>query len=221
MLGGGDSRGRHRYRLLIMVAARILHPPLSPSSAAVEFDQRVFLRGVRWPEYEAMLDFRGEAPRPRMAYLGGELELMSPSRSHEALTELLARLLVAYAEEKGIELEGYRSMTLRNAPRERGVEPDACYAIGGPKDQPDLAIEVVWTSGGLDELEIYRGLGVREVWMWRDEMLSVHVLRGEAYLASERSEVLPDLDLGLLASFLNWDTQMGAVRAYRAALRGG
>lgn len=36
----------------------------------------------------------------RVTYLEGQLEIMSPSRSHEMLKKLIARLLEAYAEEK-------------------------------------------------------------------------------------------------------------------------
>jgi hypothetical protein len=32
-----------------------------------------------------------------------------------------------------------------------------------PPQVPDIAIEVVWTSGGIDKLEVYRGLDVPEV----------------------------------------------------------
>lgn len=52
---------------------------------------------------------RGEQSGTRVAYLHGELELMSPSIKHELLKKMLARLLEAYAEERGIELNGYGS----------------------------------------------------------------------------------------------------------------
>jgi len=39
--------------------------------------------------------------------------------------------------------------------------------------------EVVWTSGGIDKLEIYRRLGVGEVWRWKDSRIEIHVLQGE------------------------------------------
>lgn len=213
----GDSRKSERY-VPCMVAAPVLHAPVS---APKEIDQRVMLSGVSWWQYEAMVAIRGDRPSPRMTYLRGELELMSPSRYHEALKKLLARLLETYADANGVELEGYGSMTMRNAPRERGVEPDECYAVGGAKEHPDLAIEVIWTSGGLDKLEVYRGLGVHEIWIWREEVLSIHVLKGDQYVASDRSEVLPEIDLALLASFLKTESQTQAVRQYRAALRGG
>ncbi|MEG4506483.1 Uma2 family endonuclease [Microcoleus sp. F6_B4] len=33
---------------------------------------------------------------------------------------------------------------------------------------PDLAIEVVFTSGGIDKLQLYKRLGIPEVWFWED-----------------------------------------------------
>ena len=32
---------------------------------------------------------------------------------------------------------------------------------------PDIAIEVVVTSGLVDKMAVYAGLGVPEVWLWR------------------------------------------------------
>ncbi len=43
------------------------------------------------------------------------------------------------------------------------------------REAPDLAIEVIWTSGGIDKLESYRGLGVGEVWFWREGRMEVFV----------------------------------------------
>jgi Uma2 family endonuclease len=87
------------------------------------------------------------------------------------------------------------------------------------KPRPDLAIEVVISSGGLNKLELYRGPGVPEVWFWRRGTLEVHVLRGDHYQTSPRSELLPALDLSLLARFVEHPRQSQAVREYRAILR--
>ncbi|MCL4821127.1 MAG: Uma2 family endonuclease [Vicinamibacteria bacterium] len=200
------------------MAAPVAIPPGEHVPTA---DQRLTTYGVPWSHYEAQLALRGDNPVPRMAYLEGALELMSPSRDHERIKSYLGRLLEAYALERGIDLSPYGAWTLKNAPKESGLEPDECYLVGDQsRDVPDLAIEVVWTSGGLDKLEIYRRLGVGEVWTWRDAGLSVHVLRGSAYALVERSALFPDLDLALLASFLDRPTAMQAVRAFRDALRG-
>ncbi|XYI00237.1 Uma2 family endonuclease [Sorangium sp. So ce1128] len=186
-----------------------------------ECDQHVILHGMTWKDYEILLAVRGDRAGVRMYYLNGAIELMSPSRSHEGIKKTIARLLEAYCDERGIELSGYGACTLRNAPRERGAEPDECYIVGDTnKEIPDLAIEVAWTHGGLDKLEIYRGLGVAEVWMWdREEGLRIFALAGERYEPHARSTFLPELDPAWLAGFLDQPTQSQAVRALRAALR--
>lgn len=185
-------------------------------------DQRVVTYGVPWAHYEAQLALKGDAPVPRMAYLDGALELMRPSKDHERLKSMIGRLIETCALERGVDLSPYGSWTLKRAVRQSGVEPDECYIVGSDqtKEVPDLAIEVVWTSGGLDKLEIYRRLAVAEVWIWRDDALEVYVLRDDRYERQERSAVLPGLDVALLATFLDRPTVLRAVRAFRDALRG-
>jgi Uma2 family endonuclease len=194
----------------------VAHPvPAAPGS----FDQRVILHGVTWDQYEAVLAIRGDGAGVRMAYLHGELELMSPSRDHESIKTCLARLVEAYADERGVRLDGFGSMTLRHRPKERGIEPDECYEIDGPKEFPDLAIEVVWTSGGLDKLDIYKAFSVREVWIWRDGRVEVNALRGDTYERVARSDVLPGIDLAMIAALATRSDQSAAVREFRATLR--
>lgn len=135
------------------------------------------------------------------------------------LKTMIARLLEAYSEETGIVFEGYGSLTMRNAPKLRGIEPDECYAVGAAKESPDLAVEVIWTSGGLDKLTIYRGLGVREVWIWKKEMLKAYELRGDAYIEISQSVVIPGLAPSFIETFLDYETQTEAVRNLRSALR--
>jgi len=67
-----------------------------------------------------------------------------------------------------------------------------------PRAGPDLIIEVVWTRGGLDKLEIYRRLGIAEVWSWKRDEISVHVLVEGQYETRTRSAFLPELDLDLV-----------------------
>ncbi|HEX4447878.1 MAG TPA: Uma2 family endonuclease [Polyangiaceae bacterium] len=144
---------------------------------------------------------------------------MIPSRDHESIKKCLARLLEAYAEERGVRLDGLGSMTIRSRPKQRGVEPDECYEIDGPKEFPDLAIEVVWTSGGLDKPEIYRAFGVREVWIWREERIEVHALRDDAYERVDRSPPFPEIELAAVATLAMQRDQTAAVREFRRSLR--
>lgn len=187
---------------------------------SADADQIITLHGLTWTEYEVLLAIRGDRPGPRMTYLRGELELMSPSRTHEWIKTTLARLLEAWATERRLPLAGFGSWTIRSAPRERGLEPDECYALSERHDRPDLAIEVIWTNPAIDKLEVYRGLGVPEVWLWEDDRIRVHVLRGEVYVEVERSEVLPDAPLDAFVRFLQVDDQPRAVFGFVDWLRG-
>jgi len=165
---------------------------------------------------------RGESAGVRITYLDGELELMTPSLDHEAWKTRLARLIEAWAEQRGVDLEGYGSWTVRSEAAGRGVEADECYVVGAPMAEPkrpDIAIEVIRSSGGIDKLEVYRGLGVPEVWLWGDGTLRFHLLRGAAYVPSPRSALLPDLDPALIARRMAGGTQSQAVKELRAALR--
>lgn len=191
--------------------------------SAREEDQRVRLHGVRWEDYERLLAIRGESAAVRITYLSGEVELMSPSRHHERIKSMIGRLVELYAVERGIDLAAFGSWTIKDASNERGAEPDECYVLGTDDEQPtrpDLAVEVVWTSGGADKLDVYRGLGVREVWFWQDGRITVHVLEGDRYLERARSECLPGLDVAFVARLAAHPNQALAVREFLASLRG-
>lgn len=185
-------------------------------------DQRVQLHGIRWQDYEALLAMRGESCGTRVTYLDGELELMTPAIDHETQKTMLGRLIETYAEEREIDLQGCGSWTVRTQAKARGVEADECYVLGvwtEPPSIPDLAVEVIWTSGGIDKLEVYRGLGVPEVWFWKHGALRLYVLEGDAYAQAQRSRLLPDLDPALIVRFMAYPSQTQAVRGLRAALR--
>ena len=193
----------------------------APPTATRTEDQRVTLNDVTWSDFELILQIRGDRAGVRMTYLNGVLELMTPSVDHEGIKKTIARLLEAYAEEQGMPFNGFGSWTLKNARRARALEPDECYSLSlGRPTSPDLAIEVVWTSGGIDKLDVYRGLGVREVWFWREGVIEISVLTGDQYEPRERSVLLPDLDLVELARHIDPENQTESVRRYRQALRG-
>ncbi|MEL7314642.1 MAG: Uma2 family endonuclease [Cyanobacteria bacterium J06559_3] len=133
-------------------------------------DQRVVLPGVTWQQHEDLLTTLGGYPSLRLIYiyLEGTLEFFISSAEHELRKKAIARLLERYAEEVDIPLHGYGSTTFRQEAKARGLEPDECYCVDTLKLLPDLAIEVNLTSGGVDKLTIYQGLGVPEVLIWQD-----------------------------------------------------
>lgn len=178
---------------------------------------------MSWQDYEALLAIRGERSGVRMYYLDGEIEIVSPTKIHEGRKTTLARLLEIWALEVGIALNGYGSWTLKKELREAGAEPDECYIVGDSteNDVPDLAIEVEWSrTTGLSKPEIYRRLGVRELWTLKsDGRLIVRILEKGDWVEHARSKLLPKLDLTWLRSFLDIEPQSKAVRALRDALR--
>ncbi len=181
-------------------------------------DQRFLLSGITWEQYETLRDLL-EQPGLRMTYLEGWLELFMPSEKHENIKTTLARLLEQYAIEKNIRLYGYGSSTYRKEAKQRGLEPDECYYLDTKKEVPDIAIEVVVTSGLIDKLAVYQGLGVAEVWIWQDDQLEIHHLRQSGYEQLATSELLPNLDLALLTRCVAIADQHDAVITFRDALR--
>jgi len=207
-----------------MSAARPSPPPPDPSA----IDHFVYLN-VGWDDYEKLLAMRGEKSAPRITYVDGVVELMSPSSRHELDKKRFARLLEAWSEVAGVQLEGYGSWTLQNKRLKVAAEADECYTVGrlavDDRDRPDIAIEVVWTSGGVDKLEVYRKLGVREVWFYERGSLRFFALRGakgrQRYVVIPISELVPRLPRELLLACMREPSQTAALRALRAGLRDG
>jgi Uma2 family endonuclease len=187
---------------------------------SVDEEQRVVLYDVPWATYVVLRDSI-QSPGVRMTYLEGTLEILRTSRSHEVGKTQIARLLELFCLERDIPLFGYGSTTFRDEALERGLEPDECYCRGADEKIPDIAIEVVVSHGSIDKLEVYRGLGVRELWVFEACTFTLFTLDGDRYRPIAASEVLPEVDLLRIAHFAELSDQHGALMAFRAELRGG
>jgi Uma2 family endonuclease len=185
-------------------------------------DRHFTLYGVSWQQYETLRDTFENYAGLRLTYLEGTLEFFMPSRKHESLKTLLARLLELYALETNTRIYGFGSETYRKQATERGLEPDECYCVGVVKELPDIAIEINLTSGSIDKLEVYKGLGIPEVWIWQDSQLLLYHLQpkpdGAEYQIIPKSEFLPHLDLDLLVRCANIPDQHDAVVEFRRCL---
>lgn len=183
-------------------------------------DQRIVLGGLSWSDFESFIAMRGEdAAGPRVTYLKGTLELMSPSLDHEVIKKRLAAIVEAYLDHLGVRYQGVGSWLLKHAPGEVGLEPDECYILHDlKKTRPDLAIEVVWTSGGIDKLEVYRGLGVPEVWYWTEDALTFYALGEHGYEVRETSVCVPNFDKSIVGEMLQLEALSDVRRALRARL---
>ncbi|HEX3579608.1 MAG TPA: Uma2 family endonuclease [Thermoanaerobaculia bacterium] len=182
-------------------------------------DHIVVLHDVAWEDYERLVEIRGDRSAPRISYLEGEVEIMSPSKDHERIKSYIGHLLETWCIDRGIEVRPFGSWTLMGEKSERAAEADECYAFGvEPRESPQLAIEVEWTRGGIDKLKIYRKLGVEEVWYWRKGTIEIYILSEGTFVRARRSRLLPDLDVELLASVLDCETLTEAMRDFRKAL---
>jgi Uma2 family endonuclease len=199
--------------------------PLSPvprrAAEPRDDESRLLFGGISWGTNSAIHEML-DRPGIRMSYLNGVLEIMSPSQKHERLKKQIARLIELYATERNVPLYGYGSTTFRAEAKERGLEPDECYCIGHDIGEvPDIAVEVSLTSGGLDKLSIYAGLGVPEVWYWRNDRFELYALVGESYAETVASARVPELDFARLAEFVREPDQHVAVTGWVRRLREG
>ncbi|MBD2771351.1 Uma2 family endonuclease [Iningainema tapete] len=153
-------------------------------------EEKFITSGVPWESYEALLDKLADNSHYRVSYLDGLLEIVSPSIRHENIKTNLGMLLERFFYKKRIRFVPMGSSTFKNRARKAGAEPDECYCIGEAKKVPDLAIEVIVTSGSISKLEVYRRLGVREVWFWERYQFKLYHLRDNS--PTEKATVYPD-----------------------------
>ena len=184
-------------------------------------EPRIHLCAVSWEQYETLIATVGNRPRLRMSYLEDALEIMTISPEHEMIKKMIARLLEIYAIEAGISLYSTGSATFRQRAAGRGLEADESYCINDRKDIPDIAIEVVLTSGVIDKMKIYQGLGVLEVWVWQAGTIVVQQLREDqsGYSECSSSALIPALDFQLLAGHMLPQEEPQALRAFRTLIR--
>ena len=208
----------------VMAQPAISTTPVAESTPP-DADSLIVLRGGTWADYQRVLELRGDRPVPRLAYLDGVLELMSPSHGHEAIKSMIGRLVEAWCMERGVGVTPYGSWTHESKEKNSGVEPDECYVfdpipVTDEVTCPDLVIEVVYRRGGLNKLKIWKALGAKEVWFWLAEQeLRIFVRRGTEMVVSARSELVPQVDPQLLVKHMGTPGQTAALKALREAVR--
>lgn len=182
-------------------------------------EERFITTGINWQQYEKLLEALGDSPNYRLTYLEGVLEIMSPSLKHERNKKQIAIFLEAYFQETLTPFWPMGSTTFRLEAKQGGTEPDECYCIGTEKDLPDLVIEVVVTSGGIDKLEVYKKLDIKEVWFWQNNQFKIYSLQGENYQQANKSQLLPNLDLQMLAEYILTPNPLMALLDFRQKIK--
>ena len=197
------------------------------------------MHGISWRTFQQLLADRGERGGVLLAYDRGTVELRVPSQGHEWIKTTITQIVEAFAFARDLHYRSLGSTTFVREDLARGFEPDACFyldhadaiAPDRPLDwavdpPPALVIEVDITRSSLDKLPIYSALGVLEVWRYTAREVEIRGLIEDAYVVSDTSRVLPEINAGMLARFIeeartttNQTAWFKSVVAAMAALR--
>ena len=175
----------------------------------------ILIDGLSWQEFKSIEQLI-DRPGIRLSFLDGVLEIRKmPGRQHETVKKRIAALLEIYLDVKEFDFTPTGSMTLESEAGSVKREADESYELDTNSAQPDLAIEVAVTSGGIDKLEAYKRLAISEVWIWQNGILSLFALRTSGYEPITQSTLLPDLDMNLFKRCLDMQKHAQALREFR------
>lgn len=170
-----------------------------------ERDRILTLTEVSWSDY---LKLASEYPRYRISYSKNVIHIVSPGRNHERIAQTISILINAYCRKYKIPYFAFGTEDIK-LESVVGKQPDASYCLRHEKPIPDLAVEVNYTSGSINDLEKYRLLGVKEVWMWQNGIVTFYELEsfgdGDRYTDKYYSLHLPRLN----SDFLNQYVERG------------
>lgn len=206
------------------------------STVRIPDKQRFVLDSATWGDYTRWLQVLDERRHFRLTYDRGILEVVTLTHEYEHRSALLARLVVAWTEERGLAIKSGQSTTFRRRDVERGLEPDQCFWIANEalvrnRDRldlrrdppPDLVIEIDLTRSSVPRLPIYAALGMPEVWRITRGVLSFQVLQpDQTYAAAAVSRSLPPLRPADLQRFLDMRGRLdenAVVRRFREWVR--
>jgi len=210
-----------------------LSAPLSTKPRRRKPGRAVRIPNVPWEMYEQLLKAFGEKRGVRLTYSNEELEIMVPSLDHDRGDRILAMFIPILAEELGVPICPGGSTTMKLKATLKGIEADDIFwlasagKMAGVRDldltihpPPDLAIEVDVSRSSMKRLQIYRKLGVPEVWRLADDTLTFHVLTGKKFQFATHSRSFPLISSADLMPFIEQARSAGdqtpIYRAFRA-----
>ncbi len=163
-------------------------------------DRTLSFSGMTWEDYEKF--YTEEYQGYRASFLDGIITIMSPSQNHEMIKDFIFLLVITYCDKFDLDYYPTGSTTLKDKKQQVGKEPDTSFCFNDLKKVPDLAIEVVFSSGGTDNLKKYQRLEVKEVWFWINNELGIYVLVDGVYQKQEHSFNLEKLTDKLLTKYI-------------------
>ncbi len=199
-------------------------------------DTVITFYGVRWEEYEELLEQIGEAAGLRISYADGALQVMTLSSEHENYVRFIEKLLSTIQLRLRMNIRSFGSMTMKKQLAKKGNEPDACFYIQSASrigkrihldietdPPPDVALEVDLHHDTQSKDSIYAALGVPEVWRFDGQSFSIRLLQNNAYVEVPQSRALPFLTSQILTDFLTRlpkDGELETILAFEEWLQG-
>ncbi|PSB61552.1 hypothetical protein C7B61_15760 [filamentous cyanobacterium CCP1] len=178
-------------------------------------EQRFIHTGVTWGNFKTIQQGFADSPDIRLFYYAGGLEILSPSPEHEIVKGNIGYLIEDYLLGKGVDFVATGSFS-QEREAVAAVQADESYCFGARKPIPDLAIEVVFTSGGPDKLKRYAALGVAEVWLWEAGRIRVYRLQPGGYQPASESQYAKGINLDRLAQYAAIESRPQSVKAFRS-----
>lgn len=161
-------------------------------------DQRVVFGG-NWDQFKLIQKASEDSPGVKLSFFAGAIEILIAGFQHENFSEIIGYLVTTFLLTQGIRFYPSGSMTQEKT-GEVSTQADKSFCLETAKPIPDLSIEIVYTSGGVNKLSKYQALGVPEVWFWEDGTLRLYHLRENGYQEVIQSELsgLETLNIDLL-----------------------
>ena len=210
---------------------------VTPTPTSLPVEEHVYLPGVSFATYDALVTEIEGRRRLRITYNHGEMEIMSPSQGHERGKRLIGRMIETLTEELGIAVMSVGSTTFKDELKDCGLEPDECYYVQheidvrgkkiklGEDPPPDLVLEVDITTSVIDRFPIYAALGFPEIWQYAGGEIIIHLLQPNGqYAMADTSQALPMVPVTKLAEHLERCDQMDEtswIREFRRWVQGG
>jgi Uma2 family endonuclease len=210
---------------------------IAPVKISLPDQEHVYLPGVSYATYEALLEDIEGHRRLRVSYHHGEMEIMTLSQAHERAKTLVGRMIEALTEELGIPVMSCGSTTFKDEMKDCGLEPDECYYIQheadvrgrkiklGDDPPPDLVVEVDITTSVVKRLPIYAALGFPEIWQYIGSEIVIHQLQPTGiYAITPQSLALPMVPVSKLVEHLERSDQTDEttwIRVFRQWIRDG
>ena len=165
-------------------------------------DQILTITGANWADYQQFESL--EYPGYHVAYFEGEITVVSPGRNHERIAAVINRLIVTSTGEKYNIQDFPFGQTRLNVWGQAGKEPDFACAFNVDKDLPDLAVEVIFSSGDVETLKLtYQTIGIPELWIWKDNKITFYSLEQNNYTVVESSKMLTRIRSASFVEYLN------------------